>query len=194
MSFSSESSLPATSAEISTSLETLKNSIASNIAPSMASEESRTGVTGSITSSATPQLNLSSLQHSYSDILSNGWDSRHFSEMFGMLLPVVTKQQDMDALSNTVQSNTEWITELENKVGSSEEISERLGLLIRNLSIHPVGKSELDQFRDALSHIIPYDIRSDKIKAKRVGNTQSYVGVLKVEVKNEEVRSAIMTK
>ena len=57
-----------------------------------------------------------------------------------------------------------------------------------------MGKSELDQFRDALSHIFPYDIRSDKIKAKRVGNTQSYVGVVKVEVKNEEVRSAIMTK
>ena len=117
LSFSSKASLLSASSEIYTSLETHMNSNASNIAPSMASEESRTGVTGSITSSATPQLNLSSLQHSYSDILSNGWDSRHFSEMFGMLLQVVTKQQDMDALSNTVQSNTERITELENKVG-----------------------------------------------------------------------------
>ena len=36
------------------------------------------------------------------------------------------------------------------------------------------------------------DIRSDIIKAKRIGTTETYVGVVKVEVKNEEVRTAIM--
>ena len=194
VSFSSDVSPPVMSAAmgISPSIDNLMASNALNIAPP-AAIQTPSDLSMAASSSVPPPLNLSSLQSSYSEILTKGWDPKHFSAMFGMLLQVVSKQQDMDSVCLTVQSNTERIRELENKVGGSDEISEKFGLLIRNLPLPPSGKSDLDQVRDALSHIFPHDIRSDITKAKRIGQTQSYVGVVKVEVKNEEVRTAIMT-
>ena len=51
-----------------------------------------------------------------------------------------------------VQNNTERIQELERKVGDSSEISEKFGIAIRELPL-PVGRSELDLVREALSQI-----------------------------------------
>ena len=112
--------------------------------------------------------------------------------MFGMMLEIVKNQQVTGNLCQTVQSNCERIKELENKVGNSEEISDRLGLLIRNLPMPVSGVTELDQVKDALNQIFSNDIRSEILKAKRVGNTETYVGVVKVEVRNEDIRAAIM--
>ena len=142
-----------------------------------------------------PLVNVSSLRESYHDLVASGTESKILTDMYAMMLQIVSRQDEADKMKEEVQKNTERITELEKKIGDSSEIAERLGIVIRNLSLPGEGKSELQHVREALSQIgAPgLDVVRDVIKAIRFGKTNTYLGVVKVEISNEEARKIIMS-
>ena len=62
------------------------------------------------------------------------------TDMFGMMLNVLSKQSENDNIKSEVKSNSSRIQELEAKVGGPEQISEKLGLTIRNLNLTMLEK------------------------------------------------------
>ena len=89
---------------------------------------------------------------------------------------------------------TEKDRELEAKVGGPLEVSEKLGLAVKNLPLPREGCSELDNVKEALAEMRAPGVYTytDVIKAVRVGLKEDYLGTVKVEMKNEECRKSIM--
>ena len=113
--------------------------------------------------------------------------------MYAMLIQVLSRQEKSDNLVEEVRDNSNRIRELEKKVGDPGAIAEKLGLCLRGLPLAE-GRSELDNVRDALAQIgAPgVDVFKDVLKVERVGNTDSYIGIVKVELVSEAVRRQIM--
>ena len=150
-------------------------------------------IQGASSNAIAPPVDLNSLRASYDDMVSKSSEKKIFTDMYAMLMQVMSKQAEHDQLKDVVQDNVDRITELERKVGDSDEISERLGITIRELPL-PEGRSELDLVREALFQIgAPgIDVTRDVLKAKRVGNSETNLGTVKVELRSEEVRAIIM--
>ena len=127
-------------------------------------------------------------------MISSGTQPKILTDMFGMMLNVVSKQAESDNLKTEVRGNTDRITELEAKVGGPDQISEKLGLAIRNLPLPAVGSSELDNVREALTEIRApgVDTLRDVVKACRFGAKEDYLGTVKVEMRNDDSRASIM--
>ena len=111
--------------------------------------------------------------------------------MYGMLLNVLSKQTENDGIKQEVKSNSERIKELEAKVGNADEISEKLGLVIRNLPMPVEGMSELENVREALIEIRApgVDVMRDVTKAARFGWKEDYLGTVKIELLNDDARA-----
>ena len=116
------------------------------------------------------------------------------TDMYGMLLNVLSKQTETDALKQEVKDHSFRIKELEAKVGDPNEISEKLGLALRNLPLPNPGNSELDNVRAALSEVKApgVEVYRDVTKAVRVGGRDEYLGTVKVEMLNDASRASIM--
>ena len=116
------------------------------------------------------------------------------TDMYGMLLNVLSKQSETEALKQEVKDHSYRIKELEAKVGDPDEISERLGLALRNLPFPNPGQSELDNVRAALDEVKApgVDVYRDITKAVRVGVKEEYLGTVKVEMVNDASRASIM--
>ena len=116
--FASDISLPMAAGNNYPSIDSLMVSNASNIAssdiPQQVPPQGNLGGSYTDSCSAIPSLNVATLQSTYNDILTNGWNSKHFTDMFGMMLEIVKNQQVTGNLCQTVQSNCERINELEN--------------------------------------------------------------------------------
>jgi len=142
-------------------------------------------------------MDIPTLQQSYQQMLSG--DSQQpqgqiLTDMYGMLLHVLSKQTENDGVKQEVKENSDRIRELEAKVGGPDEISEKLGIYIRNLPMPAPGKSELENVREALSEVKApgVDVRRDVTKAARFGVKDEYLGTVKVEILNDESRASIM--
>jgi len=149
------------------------------------------------TPSAPPMMDIPSLQNTYSQMVSGGPQSQNpqmLTDMYGMLLNVLSKQTENDHIKEEVRSNSDRIRELENKVGKAEEVSEKLGIGIRNLPMPASGKTELENVRAALYEVKApgVDVARDVTKAIRVGSKEDYLGTVKVELLNDETRASIM--
>ena len=149
---------------------------------------------GRVLNASVPLVNVNSLRESYSDFMASGTESKILTDMYAMMLQIVSRQEEVDVLKEEVQVNTGRIEELERKVGNSSEIAERFGIIIRNLQLPDEGKSELQHVRESLHQIgaSGLDVVRDVVKANRVGNTDTYVGVVKVEIISEAARKIIM--
>ena len=99
-------------------------------------------------STPAPSMDIPNLQNSYNEMVSSGSQPKILTDMFGMMLNVLSKQNENDKVIEEVKSNVNRIRELEAKVGGPDQISEKLGLAIRNLPMPPPGVSELSNFRD----------------------------------------------
>ena len=141
-----------------------------------------------------PPVDIQSLQHSYNQLLVNGPQPHTQAQMFGMMLHLVSKQTENDLVKNEVLRNTQRIQELENKIGDETVVSEKLGLVIRNLPMPQEGHTELDNVRDALTEVRApgVDVYRDVIKAVRFGNREDYLGIVKVEMSTDEARTSVM--
>ena len=142
-----------------------------------------------------PSMDLSSLQQTYGEMISSGDQPKFQSDIYGMLLNIMTKQSATDTAIQDIDNNKERIRELEAKVGGPEEISTRLALSIKKLPLPREGYTELDNVREALAEIRAPGVNpyTDVVKAVRVGCKEDYLGLVKVEMKNDFCRSAIMT-
>ena len=78
-------------------------------------------------------MDIVSLQDSYNQMVGSGSQPKILTDMFGMMLNVFSKQTESDSVHQEVKNNVARISQLEAKVGDSNQISERLGLAIRNL-------------------------------------------------------------
>ena len=141
-----------------------------------------------------PMMDMTSLQSSYSEMLSAGSQPKIFTDMFGMLLHVVSKQTENNSSNENISNNTMRIAELESKVGGPECISEKLGIALRNLPFPSNGESELENARNALFEVNAPGVvmMRDVLKAERVGSSESYLGTVKVEMKDDISRASIM--
>ena len=71
-------------------------------------------------------MDMPSLQNTYNQMAAgNSQQSQGqiFTDMYGMLLNVLSKQTENDGIKQEVKSNSERIRELEAKVGNADEIS-----------------------------------------------------------------------
>ena len=84
------------------------------------------------TPSAPPVMDMNSLQNTYSEMVARrgtgGAQDQIMTDMYGMLLNVLSKQSETDTLKQEVKDHSFRIQELEAKVGGPNEISEKLGL------------------------------------------------------------------
>ena len=116
------------------------------------------------------------------------------TDMYGMLLNVLSKQSENDAIKEEVKDHGARIRELEAKVGDPTDISEKLGLAVRNLPLPSPGQSELDNVRAAFNEVRApgVAVTRDITKAVRVGAKDDYLGTVKVEMLNDDSRASIM--
>ena len=116
------------------------------------------------------------------------------ANMYGMLLNVLSKQSENDAVKQEIKDHEFRIRELEAKVGDSSDISEKLGLAVRNLPLPTSGQSELENVRAALNEVRApgVEVTRDITKAVRVGAKDDYLGTVKVEMLNDASRASIM--
>merc|ERR1719318_2539252 len=94
-----------------------------------------------------PSMDIPSLQNSYTEMVNSGSQPKILTDMFAMMLNVVSKQSENDDIKDEVKNNTSRIKDLEAKVGGQDEISEKLGLIVRNLPLPKPGTSELENVR-----------------------------------------------
>ena len=141
-----------------------------------------------------PPIDMQSMINSYYEMKNSGTVSKVLIDIYGVMLNVFSNQTELDLLKSEVIRNEQWIQELENKIGAADEVSEKLGLAIRNLPHPPYGRSELDNTRDALAQINApgIDASLDVVKAIRVGQSEANLGTVKVEIRNEKCRASIM--
>ena len=127
-------------------------------------------------------------------MLTAGSQPKILTDMFGMLVQVVSKQNESDIIKEEVRDNSNRIKELEAKVGGPDSISEKLGLAIRNLPFPAEGGSELDNVREALNEIKAPGVNTgrDVVKAVRFGSSDTYLGTVKVEMIDDSTRASIM--
>ena len=157
-------------------------------------QEGITGSDGSEPSTSIPSMDIASLQRTYGEMINSGSQPKFQAEMYGMMLNILANNTSTDAIVQDVNENRERIRELENKVGSPMDVSERLGLAIKNLPLPREGYSELDNVKEALAEVRAPGVNAytDVIKAVRVGLKEDYLGTVKVEMKNEACRKSIM--
>ena len=143
-----------------------------------------------------PDLNVTSLLQTYKEVKENNTHDKIFQDMYGLLIQMASKQKEVDCMKETIESNTKRLEMLENKVGGADVISDRLGLAVRYMPLPGHGVSELDAIRNAFREIKApnVNVNQDIIKAirKRPANKEDSLGTVMVEVRNEEVRTAIM--
>ena len=163
--------------------------------------------TGSISAIAPPPIDVRSLQNSYNQLKNSSGspvtlETLHGQtlDMFALMLNIHSKMSETDAFRNDVKKAHTRIDALEAKVGSMNEVSEKLGLAIRSLPLPPTGFSDLDMARQILAQIRApgVDVNRDvvkavrKIPAKPPHTNQPILGTVLVEMKNEESRAGIM--
>ena len=81
-------------------------------------------------------------------------------DMFALMLNIHSKMSETDAFRNDVKKAHTRIDALEAKVGSMNEVSEKLGLAIRSLPLPPTGFSDLDMARQILAQIRAPGVRT----------------------------------
>ena len=69
-----------------------------------------------------------------------------------------------------------------------------MGLVVRKLPLPKTGTSELENVQEALNEVKAPGVivARDLLKAYRVGVKDDYLGTVKVEMRNDECRAAIM--
>ena len=143
-------------------------------------------------------MNMASLQNTYNQMVAGGSTAgpqdRIMTDMYGMLLNVLSKQSENDAIKEEVKDHGARIRELEAKVGDPSDVSEKLGLAVRNLPLPSPGQSELDNVRAAFNEVRApgVAVTRDITKAVRVGAKDDYLGTVKVEMLNDDSRASIM--
>ena len=189
--------------DLNVSLSPTNSNPGSNPAPSMAPPQNNLinfpNVSSSSNSSITPpKMNMASLQNTYNQMLAGGGagspQDRIMTDMYGMLLNVLSKQSENDAIKHEVKDHAHRIRELEAKVGDPSDVSEKLGLAVRNLPLPSLGQSEVENVRAALYEIRAPGVEVDRdvTKAVRVGVKDDYLGTVKVEMLNDAARASIM--
>jgi len=99
-----------------------------------------------------PEINLASVRNTYDEMISEN-QPRDQTEMFAMLIHIMSNQRASEDLREQVENNSQRIAELEAKVGGPSEISEKNGLTVKFFPLPPTGVSELENIRNVFSHI-----------------------------------------
>ena len=152
-----------------------------------------------------PKVDLGQLINSHKMMGSEDADidsSKVLKDILGVVLNMYAKSEDIDNLKNVSEENSYRISQLEAKVGRSDEVALPLGLAVRNLPLPSEGSTELDNIRLAFKEIAApgVDVKNDVIKAIRVGYRAESepgannlnLGTVKVEMRTEECRAAVM--
>ena len=120
---------------------------------------------------------------------------------FGMMMHVASSLNKVNNVNDLAKNNRDRISALEAKVGDAGEVATSLGLAIQNLPLPAGGASEIDNVREALSHIrAPGVVDNDIVKAVRKGFKEetrqgagdAKLGTVLVEISNTEVKGRIM--
>jgi len=152
-----------------------------------------------------PKVDLGQLISSHKMMGSENADidsSKVLKDILGVVLNMYAKSEDIDNLKNVSEKNSYRISQLEAKVGRSDEVALPLGLAVRNLPLPSEGNTELDNVRLALKEIAApgVDVKNDVVKAIRVGYRAESapgannlnLGTVKVEMRTEECRASVM--
>jgi len=152
-----------------------------------------------------PKVDLRQLISSHSAMESDG-DGIDFSkilkDILGVVINMYAKTDDIEKVKKASDENRYRIAQLEAKVGKPEDIALPLGLAVRYLPLPQEGISELDNVKMAFREINApgVDVNKDVVKAIRVGYKaesepgarNAYLGTVKVEMRTEEGRAAVM--
>ena len=152
-----------------------------------------------------PKVDLAQLVASHNTMEANGTvgdTSKVLKDILGVVINMYAKGEDIDNVKKVAEDNSYRISQLEAKIGKPEEVSLQLGLAVRHLPLPGQGLTELDNVRMAFKEInaAGVEVRRDVIKAVRVGykaesepgSNNGNLGTVKVEMKNEESRAAVM--
>merc|ERR1719186_1019384 len=122
--------------------------------------------------------------------------------VFGILLHNASNMQSVEQVKRTVQDNTDRISALEAKVGSSEEVAVPLGLAIQHMPLPTVGTSDLQNVKEMLAEVRApgVTVDHDVIKVTRKGNKaesrpgagDSRLGTVLVEIASLDKKASIM--
>ena len=152
-----------------------------------------------------PKVDLAELVGNYNQMETNGTSadtSKVLKDILGVVINMYAKSDDIETVKKVAEENSNRISQLEAKVGKPEDIALPLGLAVRFLPLPCMGVSELDNVRMAFKEInaAGIDVNRDIVKAVRVGfkaesepgANNANLGTVKVEMRSEECRAAIM--
>ena len=158
------------------------------------------GISGTL-----PKVNLSQLVANHEAMEANGTiadTSKVLKDILGVVINMYAKGEDYDKVKKVTEENSFRISQLEAKIGRPEEVSLPLGLAVRHLPLPNEGMTELDNVRMAFREInaAGVEVKHHIMKAVRVGfkaesergANNGNLGTVKVEMRDEESRAAIM--
>ena len=122
-------------------------------------------------------------------------------DMFALILNIHSKQSETEEVKNELKHANKRLDAVEAKIGDINDVSEKLGLAVRQLPLPTHGYTYLDTVRQLFAEIRApgINVNRDVIKAVRKlpanpGHNlpQPVLGTVLVEMRDEESRASIM--
>ena len=159
------------------------------------------GVSHQLPSQALPSIDMGSVLSSYNQLKTNGSESPAMLNMYALMINIHSRQSEIDILKSDLNQTNRRLEAVEAKIGGPEDISERLGLVVRKLPLPSPGQTDLDLVKMLFAEIkIPgFDLNREVVKAVRKlparpppNISQPLLGSVLVEMKSEDSRTKIM--
>ena len=160
---------------------------------------------GSLTSAHSagppPDVDIARLHSSYNQFKATGAESAVLKDMFALMINIHSRQTEIDSLKVNLEHTNKRLDAVKAKIGSCDEVAERLGLAVTNLPLPTGGVTDLDIVKQvfALIRVGGLDLNRDIIKAVRKfpsksipHSSQPPLGTVLVEMRDEESRKKIM--
>ena len=102
---------------------------------------------------APPDVDITRLHNSYNQMISSGSESQVLVDMFALMLNIHSRQTEVDTMKVTLDNTIKRLEAVEAKIGTSDEVAERLGLAVRYLPLPAEGFSDLQLVRQVFGLI-----------------------------------------
>ena len=148
-----------------------------------------------------PSIDIDSLHQRYNQLKSSDSESPFMLDMYALMINIHANQSETEVIKSELLKTNSRLDAVEAKIGGADEISERLGLVIRMLPLPQQGETDLSLVRRLFMEMrIPgFDSNREVARVLRKfpskpPNNPSYplLGAVLVEMRSEDSKTKIM--
>ena len=116
-----------------------------------------------------PPIDINKLQNTYNELRTSSAESPLMLDMFALMLNIHSKQSETEEFKTELKHTNARLEAVEAKIGGINEVSEKLGLAVRQLPLPTHGYTDLDTVKQLFAEIRAPGviINRDIIKAVR---------------------------